>query len=102
MKVVMGSVQSNGVAFKVVPKIDSVSPTGGKVGSVVTISGQGFGTWAAGTTSVYFGKVKATTYSAWGNYVVKVKVPSGVSGTVQVKVVTAGGTSATKNFSVKR
>jgi hypothetical protein len=101
VSIILGSGQkSNGVNFNIVPRIDTLSSQSGRAGTVLTISGQGFGAWAAGSTSVFFGSVKATAYTSWSNYSVKVKVPSGLSGSVQVKVVTAGGTSAGKSFTV--
>jgi hypothetical protein len=101
VSVVTGSGKSNGVSFWITPKIDSLSTSRARIGSILTISGQGFGAWAGSTTCVYFGKVRATAYSSWGNYTVKVKVPA-VTGTVAVKVCTAGGTSGTKNLTVTR
>jgi hypothetical protein len=99
--VVTGSGKSNGVAFWINPRVDSLSTSKARIGSILTINGQGFGSWGGGATCVYFGKVKATAYSSWSNYTVKVKVPS-VTGTVAVKVCTAGGTSGTKNLTVTK
>jgi hypothetical protein len=103
VSVVLGSGQkSNGVNFKIVPRVDSLGSQRGRAGTILTINGQGFGAWAARSTSVCFGSIKAAAYQSWSNYSVKVKVPNGVSGNVQVKVVTAGGTSSAKTFTVTR
>jgi IPT/TIG domain len=96
-----GAGQSNSIGFKVVPQIDNVSPTAGKVGSSVTINGQGFGS-KTGAASVYFGRAKATVYGSWSNYIIKVNVPAGVSGTVPVQVVTDGGASQVRNYTVTK
>ncbi|MFH1148976.1 MAG: IPT/TIG domain-containing protein, partial [Actinomycetota bacterium] len=81
------------------PSITSISPTSGTVGTQVTINGSAFGA-TRGTSYVNFGTVQASDYVSWGNSQVKVRVPSGASGTVQVKVITPGGTSNGKSFNV--
>ncbi len=92
---------SNGVTFKVTPRINRLSSTGGRPGSTLVISGQGFGQWSSGRTAVYFGKMRARTYQAWKDSAIKVKVPGGASGCVKVKVNTPGGTSPAMSYSVK-
>jgi subtilisin family serine protease len=93
---------SNTKTFKVKPKITSISPTSGKRGSKLTITGSAFGS-TRGTSYAKFGSKKVSTYySPWGNNKVMVKVPSGISGTVAVKLTTSGGTSNAKNFTVKK
>jgi hypothetical protein len=96
-----GAGKSNSIGFKVVPQIDSISPTAGKIGSSLTINGQGFGS-KTGAASVYFGKAKATVYSSWSNYIIKVNVPAGISGTVPVQIVTDGGASQVRNYTVTK
>ena len=94
--------KSNAKTFKVKPKITSISPTSGKVGSKLTINGSALGS-TRGTSYVKFGSKKVSTYySPWSNSKVMVKVPSGISGTVAVKLTTSGGTSNAKNFIVKK
>jgi hypothetical protein len=91
---------SNGVAFKVIPRISTMSRTWGTASTLVTINGQGFGSWSSGYTVVYFGVQRAISYSLWSNNKIMVRVPVKVYGTVQVTVRTAGGTSAGKAFTV--
>lgn len=43
VKVTVGGTSSNGVNFTVVPHINSLTPSSGHTGDVVTISGSGFG-----------------------------------------------------------
>jgi hypothetical protein len=88
---------SNSKTFKVVPKITACFPTATSTNSTLTIGGNAFGS-SRGTSAVYFGSVKAATYTTWSNVKIRVKVPSGFTGTVPVKVVTGGGTSNTVSF----
>ncbi len=92
--------RSNGVSFRVVPRISTLSPTSGPAGSEVTINGAGFGRWS-NYTRVYFGTRMATTYTLWSSNRVRIRVPSGVRGSVPVTLRTAGGTSAAKTFVVR-
>ncbi len=48
-----------------------------------------------------FGTKKVSTYVSWSSTKIKVKVPDGVSGKVDVKVYTGAGASNSKTFSVK-
>lgn len=79
------------------PNIASISLSSGPEGTAVTISGSAFGN-TQGTAKVYFGSVPVATYTSWKNTRLKVKVPAGITGTVQVKVVTTGGESNTKSY----
>ncbi|MGX9774013.1 IPT/TIG domain-containing protein [Janthinobacterium aestuarii] len=74
------------------PVVSSVSPTSGAStgGAIVTITGTGFG----GTTAVTFGATSATGFTVNSATQITATAPSG-SGTVDVRVTTAGGTSAT-------
>jgi hypothetical protein len=92
---------SKGLNFKVRPKIGSLSPTSGKKGTVVKITGNGFGGWDAGHTIVYFGGTPGAHYDHWSRNQINVKVPAHTAGKVEVKVVTDGGTSTTKSFNIK-
>jgi hypothetical protein len=99
--VTTGGGTSNGVVFKITPQISTVSPNWGYQGTWVTINGQGFGAWSSGSTAVTFGSQRAIKYRSWSNNKVVVQVPYGSTyGTVKVKVKTAGGTSAGKNFTI--
>ncbi len=67
----------------------------------LTVSGTGFGS-TRGVSYVKFGKVKATLYPSWSNTQVKVKVPAGLApGKVSLVLVTSGGGSVSRNFTVK-
>ncbi|MBX7204613.1 MAG: FG-GAP-like repeat-containing protein [Bacteroidia bacterium] len=59
------------------PSISSFTPTSGKIGTAVTISGSGFSTTPS-SNIVYFGKVKATVTSAASNSLT-VTVPNGAT-----------------------
>lgn len=100
VKVRTGAGTSNGVAFKVTPQISTINPVRGRAGTLVTVSGQGFGSWSSGYTCVYFGSQRAISYGGWSNNRITVRVPKKVKGKVQLKVKTAGGTSAGKPFTV--
>src|SRR6266446_2267812 len=65
---------SNGVTFTVAPKINSLAPTSGVVGSSVTISGTTFGS-TQGTSTVTFNGT-ATTPSSWSATSIAVPVPA--------------------------
>ncbi len=91
--------QSNLVAFKILPRITKISPKSGVAGSVVTVTGTGFGS-KRGTSYVKFGAVKATSYVSWSATQIKVKVPAGGSGAVNLAVTTAGGKSNLLAFKV--
>jgi len=78
---------SSNVKFQVVPTILSFSPTGGAVGTSVTINGEAF----TGATTVAFGGVKGTINSA--SYTkIMATVPSGAK-TGKITVTTPGGTA---------
>jgi len=98
--VTVGGQASNGSSFKVIPlapSIAKVSPLSGAVGASVTISGANFGA-TQGTSTITFGRVKATPKS-WSGTSLVVPVPAGaVTGVV---VVTVGGEPSNgANFTV--
>lgn len=83
------------------PYIDTLTPASGPVGQEVTISGTGFGLRTDGSPPyVTFGSTQATTYISWSDIEIKAVVPAGASGSVQVNVHTAGGTSNYQIFTV--
>jgi hypothetical protein len=100
LSVTTGGGKSNLLAFKIIPKITKISPTSGTPGTVVTITGTGFGT-TRGTSYITFGTTKVTAYVSWSNTTVKVKVPATGRGAKLVKVTTPGGTSAGVSFTVR-
>ena len=84
------------------PVVSRLSPTSGKRGITVTITGRAFGSKSR-TSCVKFGTVKCGTYVSWSNTRIKVKVPvKAAFGKRSVRVTTAGGTSNAKTFTVKR
>jgi hypothetical protein len=80
-----------------VPHVASVSPPAGAAGSLVTISGSGFGTV---TGSVKIGGISAAVQS-WTADAIVVQVPSSLAGSAQVAVTTATETSNSGHFSVE-
>ena len=73
------------------PYIDSIEPTSGFVGDIVTIEGVAFGEYNQSTSRVYFGDVMAAIYVdntevQWKDDEIKVLVPQGaVTGLVTVE-----------------
>jgi uncharacterized repeat protein (TIGR03803 family) len=91
-----GGVASSPAVFAVVPAITSFSPTSGKVGTSVTITGNSF----TGTTKVTFGGVAATSYQVITDTQLGALVPTGAV-TGKIAVTTAGGTgTSASNFTV--
>lgn len=82
-----------------VQRIYALSPTKGKVGATVTITGWGFGR-TRGTSKVYFGTKAVTKYVYWSAGKIKVKVPSLTKGRKAVTVRTSLGKSGAKYFTV--
>ena len=79
------------------PTISSINPNSGVIGSEVSISGSNFGT-SQGDSYLTFDDVRATTITSWSDTLIKVKVPPGINGLVQVAVITPAGTSNTVSF----
>jgi hypothetical protein len=84
------------------PAVTKLSPTSGKRGITVTVTGRGFGKRSP-SSYVKFGTTKCTKYVSWSATRIKCKVPAKAKfGKVKVTVVTAAGASNTKTFNVKR
>ena len=83
-----------------IPTITSISVDSGPVGSEVAIQGTSFGD-TQDTSCVSFGGVQADEYTSWSDTEIIVKVPSGVSGQLQVAVTTWAGPSNGMTFSVE-
>lgn len=81
------------------PAITSISPSSGAVGTEVTLTGTEFGSFR-GSSSVSFGGTQATEYVSWSDTEIKVRVPAGTMGPVQVTVTTGAGTSNAVDFTV--
>jgi hypothetical protein len=97
--VTVSGVASNGVSFTVAaaPRITSLSPTSGTVGTSVTISGLNFGS-PQGTSTVTFNGTSATPTS-WTSTSIAVPVPTGAT-TGNVVVTVSGVASNGMGFTV--
>lgn len=82
---------SNGVTFTVTPKINSLSPTSGAVGTSVTINGTTFGA-TQGTSTVTFNGTVATP-TTWSATSIVAPVPT--AATTGPVIVTANGQAST-------
>ena len=84
------------------PTLARLSPTSGRRGITVTLTGKNFGA-KRGTSYVKFGATKAGKYVSWSSTRVKVRVPAKAKfGRLKVVVVTSGGASNAKAFTVRR
>jgi YD repeat-containing protein len=84
-------VNSNGVAFTVLPTITSLTPATGAVGAAVTIKGTAFGA-TQGTSAVAFNGTTATAIGSWSATTIVATVPTGA--TTGDVVVTVGGNAS--------
>ncbi|OFW59779.1 MAG: hypothetical protein A2V52_00190 [Actinobacteria bacterium RBG_19FT_COMBO_54_7] len=83
------------------PSISKISPSSGKAGKEVIISGSNLGAIQS-TSSVQFGSATAIVIS-WSDSEIEVEVPEEAhAGENEVTVTTAGGTSATARFEVEK
>lgn len=75
------------------PAVTSISPSSGPTagGTTVTITGSNF----SGTTAVTFGATAAAGFTVNSATQITATAPAGAAGTVDVRVTTLGGTSAT-------
>nr|WP_314707222.1 autotransporter domain-containing protein [uncultured Comamonas sp.] len=75
------------------PSVTSISPNTGLTagGTTVTINGTGL----SGATAVTFGATAATGFTVNSSTQITAMSPAGAAGTVDIRVTTAGGTSAT-------
>jgi hypothetical protein len=73
------------------PTVTGLDPTGGPVGTSVTITGTGF-TGLSGATAVRFGTANATSYAITDDTEIKAVAPPG-TGTIDVRVANPVGTS---------
>ncbi len=89
---------SGTVPLGVQPYIARLNPNAGCAGSVVTISGAGFGT-GKGRSMVLFGGTPVVSYRGWADRWIKVVVPEGPTGGA-ISVVTSGGVSNSRDFTV--
>jgi len=82
-----------GTEAPVAPVVSGVSPNTGVVagGDSITIVGSGF----TAATAVNFGGTPAASFSVASDSMISAVTPANAAGTVEVTVVTAGGTSVT-------
>ena len=81
------------------PYVSLISPNIGNTGTLVTLTGMGFGS-SRGSSYVQFGSVVSTNYVIWNNTTIQVYVPSGIaSGSLQVVVYVAAKPSNPSSFS---
>ena len=74
-----------------IPQITSVSPIQVQYNQVVTITGSNFGS-SRGSSSVWVGSVRASSFTGWSNTIIRFRVPTNIrSGNVTVR--TSEGTS---------
>jgi hypothetical protein len=78
-------------------QVTSTTPRDACPGEQTVISGLGFGT-TQGASSVTFGNVTATSVASWTDTSIKLAVPSGVAGLVNVVVHAPTGASAPVSF----
>jgi len=76
--------------FVPAPRVSSVSPTSGPQGSTVVIVGTGF----TDVTSVRFGAIAAAGFTVTSSTSITATAPAVKTGTVNITVTNAGGTSA--------
>jgi hypothetical protein len=99
-----GGVATSAASFIVTvkPQLLRLTPTSGKRGATLTLIGKDFGA-KRGTGYVKFGSLKCTKFASWTATRIKCKVPAKAKfGKLKITVVTPGGTSAGKAFTVKR
>jgi sugar lactone lactonase YvrE len=85
--VMVGSQTSNGVLFTVPLYINTISPTSGSIGTIVTVTGSGFGSSQGSSTLTFNGTSSIPT--SWANAKIVVPLPSGA--TTGLVVVTVNG-----------
>jgi C1A family cysteine protease len=99
-----GGTTTSATSFTVVPApaITRLTPTSGKRGVLVTISGTDFGA-ARGASAVKFGATKCTRYVSWDDTHIRCRVPAKTRhGAVKVTVTTTAGRSNFLGFTVER
>ncbi|MBX2840121.1 MAG: IPT/TIG domain-containing protein, partial [Flammeovirgaceae bacterium] len=76
------------------PKVTTITPNQGTIGTEVTITGEYFGTDKG---KVNFGNVviEGTAITEWTNTSIKTTVPTGISGNVEVKIISSENKEAT-------
>jgi hypothetical protein len=91
-----GGILTSATDFLVSPKINSVSPTSGKIGSLVLITGNAF----TGAITVSFNGVNSPNFTVLSSTSIRTTVPPGAS-SGPVSVTTPSGTAtSTLNFTV--
>src|SRR5215831_15566203 len=87
--VLLSGLMSISVFAFAAPSINSLSPTSGTTGTLVTITGTGFGSSQGSSTVKFNGTIATVTSGNWTDTSIKVNVPSGATtGNVVVTVLT--------------
>ena len=60
-----------------VPSISSISPTQAKIGDVLTVRGEGFGSNRGSATVVFSPNIRATSFVSWTDTQIRVRIPQG-------------------------
>ncbi len=94
------NLQANGDFTIIGPSVTGFTPASGVAGSIVTITGAGFGNNIYNNVSVKFGSTNATILSVTDD-TIKATVPSGVLGAMKISVTSNGQTIvSTNNYTV--
>jgi hypothetical protein len=97
-----GGTALSATGFRVEPLLSRLSPTVGRRGTIVTITGTGFCA-SRGTSYVKFGAAKCGAYVSWTSTRIRCRVPAKATlGRLSVRVTTAGGTSNARAFTARR
>ncbi len=76
---------SSVVSFAISPKVDFIDPEAAPLGTAITINGSAFGP-SQENSYVDFNGTKVAEYLSWSENIIKLKVPRGISGQVNVRV----------------
>jgi hypothetical protein len=80
--------------YDAVPTVSSVSPSAGPLSGAITVAVTGTG-FVVGSTTATFGTTAASALSCTSTTACTATAPAGSAGTVDIRLATAGGTSAT-------
>ena len=97
LAVLVKSIKSNEVEFKVIPQIASLTPISGRIGDNVIVKGTGFGN-TQGTSTISFSGINGNVTN-WNDSQILVKVPKGAT-TGKVSVTSSNIKSNELDFTV--
>ncbi len=96
--VLIGTKKSNPGDYSIIPEFFGISPTSGRLGNLVNITGKGFGD-VQGSGYVSFTGGNATEILSWSNTAISLKVPASAK-TGKVSVNASGQKSNELDFSI--